>query len=96
MSLKGADRPRGADVGVNTAVSVSTAVTLLAAANAHRVAVTVQPTNGDVFVGYSSGVTAATGVKVVSGSVLYEPDFFGALYAIASAATVDVRVAEVG
>ena len=79
--------------GKTVAVSTSAAVI---AANPNRVCVSIQPVDGDIYIRYASGATTANGTKVVSGALWEERDFTGAIYAIASAGTVDVRVIEVG
>lgn len=95
MGYVGSDRPRGSDTGTQVAVPVTTSATVLKAANDGRVCVTVSPTNGDIYVGYTSAVTTSTGILVASGASFEERDFTGALYGRA-ATTVDVRVLEVG
>jgi hypothetical protein len=94
MSVTG-NRPSGASSGANTAVSVTSSATKLATGHGSRICITVQPTNGDIYVGYDGTVTTATGMYVPSGTSFEERDFLGDLYAISSG-TVDVRVAEAG
>jgi hypothetical protein len=72
------------------AVSVST-VTKVVSASGKTTSVSIQPTNGDIYVGPDASVTTANGIKVTSGSVTTIGDHMGDVYAIASSGTVDVR-----
>lgn len=96
MGYLGGDRPRSASSGTNAAVDVTTTATLLAAANESRVCLTLQPTDAALVVGFSSSVTADTGLEVPMGQSFDELYYTGAVYGIVADGTADVRVAEVG
>lgn len=86
--------------GDQTALAVSTTPVELkvgASVLEDRKVVTIQPLDGDVYFGYTTGVTASTGTKV------YERQYFPleagellTVYLVAESGTVDVRITEVG
>jgi hypothetical protein len=81
--------PRGAALdhaNLNVGVTAST----VAAADLERKAVTIQPINGDIYIGGPS-VTTANGIYVPRGGTWEERDFTGDIWAIAVTGTVDVR-----
>lgn len=79
------------------ALSVTTSATEVkvgASALEERIVVSIQPLDGDVFLGYDNSVTTSTGTKIFKGQyVELERTNTVALWLIA-AATVDVRIAE--
>jgi hypothetical protein len=85
--------------GVQGALSVSTtAVELKVGATPldQRAVVTIQPLDGDVYYGYTSGVTASTGTKIFKGQVYpLEATDQLPVYIVAASGTIDVRITEV-
>lgn len=79
---------------VPASVSVDATADLLAAANAGRRSLTIQPQDGDIYFGTDSEVTTSSGMKIPSGSMLEITDYQDDVYAVAASA-VDVRVWEV-
>lgn len=82
-------------IGLATAeVSVTTAATLIQAANGSRRALAVQNIGGaDVYLG-GSGVTAGAGYPLPAGGTYRTAEFSGAIYGIVSTGTVKVRALE--
>lgn len=61
-----------------------------------RKVLSIQPIDGDIFVGYDSSVTTSNGIKIFQGQyVELERGELLPVYAIA-ASTVDVRISEIG
>lgn len=63
-----------------------------------RTIVTVQPLNGDIYIGYNSlTLTSSTGTKVFKGQVyVLEATDSLPVYAVSESGTIDVRITEVG
>ena len=61
-----------------------------------RTVITIQPIDGDIYFGYSSGVTSSTGTKIFKGQI-YPMEATDKLpvYIVAATGTVDVRITEV-
>jgi hypothetical protein len=78
-------------------LSVSTVVELKQGGSplTERKYVLIQPLDGDVYWGYTSGVTTSTGHRVANGSFFPIPAGDLLPVYIVSAGTVDVRVSEV-
>ena len=75
-----------------TAVEVKVGASVLE----ERTIITIQPVDGDIYFGYSSGVTSATGTKIFKGQI-YPMEATDKLpvYIVAATGTVDVRITEV-
>lgn len=86
--------------GLHSSLSVSTSAVeakVGASRLEERQVVTIQPIDGDVYFGYSSGVTSSTGTKIYQGQVYpVEATDKLAVYVIAASGTVDTRITEVG
>ena len=61
-----------------------------------RKVVSMQPVDGDIYYGYSSGVTSSTGTKIAKGQFFsLECSSTLPIWMVASSGTVDVRITEV-
>lgn len=78
-----------------SAVSVATTQTLLAAANGSRRELRVANVGSATVYYGKTGVTTATGQPIAPGQTLFEDTYNGALYGIVASGTVAVRVMEV-
>jgi len=75
---------------------VSTSAVEVVAANDDRLSVLVQNTGSEtIYVGFDATVTAANGVQVAAGGTYADGTYSGAVYAITSSGTSDVRFQEV-
>lgn len=77
-------------------IATSSPATLIKAANGFRYSITVKNTDASnpVFLGGTSGVTAATGHELAAGDAITFTNYASALYAIATGAAVTVTYAE--
>lgn len=87
------------DISVYGALSVTTTATELkvnASVLAGRTTMYAQPQDGDVYFGFNSSVTTATGTKVAQDATLVveDPDARVKIYLITSSGSVDVRIGE--
>jgi hypothetical protein len=84
--------------GLEGALAVSTTPILLkvgASALEERAMVSIQPTNGVIYYGYTSSVTSLTGTKVFKNQLLpLEATSTLTVYLVAASGTVDVRITE--
>lgn len=84
--------------GVSGSMSVSTVVEAKVGASRleDRKVLTLQPTDGDIYFGYSASETTSSGTKIFMGQV-YPLEATDSLpvYIIAASGTVNVRVTEV-
>lgn len=61
-----------------------------------RKVVTIQPLDGDIYFGYSSGVTTSTGTKIFQGQFFpFEAGEELDIWVICATGTVDCRITEV-
>ena len=82
--------------GATGAVTVGTSATLIRAAKPSRKSLFIQNVSTqDVYIGYTSAVTTATGIKVAPSAGLEDDLYTGTVYGIVAASTSDVRFAEV-
>lgn len=81
------------------ALSVTTSaqeVKVGASALDERKVITIQPLNGDLYMGYDNSVTASTGTKIYQGQVYaMEATEKLLVFIVASTGTVDVRITEI-
>jgi hypothetical protein len=75
----------------NSAVSVTTSASKIVTASARTGTVSIQPTNGTIYLGSSSSVTTSNGFPIAQGATAEVADFVGDVWAIGGG-TVDVRV----
>jgi len=84
---------------INGALSVTTTaeeVKVGASPLSERKVITIQPLDGDVYMGYSNTVTSSNGTKIFRGQIYaMEATDTLAVYIIASTGTIDVRITEV-
>jgi hypothetical protein len=84
--------------GSHAAVSIGTSAAVIRVAKSGRKSIVIQNAHAsqDLYVGTTSSVTTANGVKIPAGQSFSFDDYNGALYGIASGAATDVRYFEVG
>lgn len=78
------------------AVSVTTTATLVKTSNTNRVSIIIQNLgpSSDIYVGPTSAVTTATGLRVSANDSLDGIVYTGTLYAITAVGSADVRYFE--
>lgn len=78
----------------NSAVSIGTTAALISAANSQIISRIVQNAHATnvLYIGNSSSVTSANGLKIPAGSQLTLDKSYGDIYGIASGAATDVRL----
>jgi hypothetical protein len=85
-----------AQTGAYGQQDVSTTAVEVVAANTDRQSALLQNTGPEaVYVGFDSSVTAANGVEIAAGGTYADETYSGALYAITSSGTTDIRFQEV-
>lgn len=86
-----------ADQGALSVTTTPVEVKLGASALSERTMITIQPLDGDVYFGYTSGtLTALTGTKIFKGQYFpLEATDKLPVYLVAATGTVDVRITEV-
>jgi hypothetical protein len=84
--------------GSNSAVSIGTSAAQIVDGTSMRRSVVVQNAHASnvLYVGANSSVTTSNGIKIAAGDSISFNDYVGTLYGIASGASTDVRVFEVG
>lgn len=85
--------------GIEGALAVNTSaieVKVGAAVLDQRSVITIQPLDGDVYYGYTAGVTSTTGTKIFQGQVYpLEATHQLPVYVVAASGPIDVRITEV-